>query len=368
MFTWNASQWTEQYVASLIGQPESSRLEFKAGRSLAKKEERDRFVRNQLSPALSAFANSEGGVLVIGLDEDSKARPRVANQVDGVLIGKAEAIDSLEQFQQVVDSSISPFLAGIRIKGVPLSGEAAGRWALIVYVPQGSTAYQAKDHVYYSRSEFETKPMPDHEVRLRMLRGRIAQARVAIRNFEVVTAEQDWRSRQASIKSNRESGVLRREEGRTLLEAPRRAFDEYRFEIVIENIGEVTIRDLMLYLRFDTDVEVCRTINRAGKQSISLKEGKALRFRFDEGVRKAELPGKRGNFVPPTRKLFPGDHVLFPDEHWYGHIPADSATRNHSLLMHWAVYLDDTPPAFGEIDILDHFQHGDGFPTAHARG
>src|SRR6266404_5945499 len=167
MFPWNPSQWTEQYLLSLVGQPESGRLEFKAGKALAKREDKDRFMRDQLSPAVSAFANSEGGIIVIGMDEERATKPRVASQLDGIVIGAGNAIESPEQFQQMVDSCISPFLPGMALRRVPLSGQMQGQVALIVHVPQGSTAYQTRDHLYYSRSEFETKSMPDHEVRLR---------------------------------------------------------------------------------------------------------------------------------------------------------------------------------------------------------
>src|SRR5262249_41636716 len=119
-----------------------------------------------------------------GMDEDRESKPRVAKEVDGVAIGRGLAFESPEQFQQVVDACISPFLPGVSIKRVSLSGNLSGRYVFIVYVPQGATAYQAKDHLYYSRSEFETKSMPDHEVRLRMMRGRAAQACLELCSFQ----------------------------------------------------------------------------------------------------------------------------------------------------------------------------------------
>src|SRR5947209_7479459 len=109
MFPWSPNEWTEQYLLSMLGQPESGRLEFKSGKALAKREDKDRFVREHLSPTVSAFANSEGGIIVIGVDEDRSMKPRLASQLDGITIGPANAIESPEQFQQLLDSSISPF-------------------------------------------------------------------------------------------------------------------------------------------------------------------------------------------------------------------------------------------------------------------
>ncbi len=254
MFPWNPRQWTEQYLSSLIGQPESGRLEFKSGKALAKKEDKDRFVRDQLSPAVSAFANSEGGIIVIGMDEDRATKPRVANQLDGITIGPGNAIESPEQFQQLLDSSISPFLPGLAVRRVPLSGHLQGRLALVVQVPQGTTAYQARDHLYYSRSEFETKSMPDHEVRLRMQRGRTPQARLELGSWQCKTAHQEFQSRlkiKENVATQVETGevVLYGRGGipsREALEAPMRDFDEYEFRFAVLNTGELTIRDFVL--------------------------------------------------------------------------------------------------------------------------
>jgi hypothetical protein len=50
-----------------------------------------------------------------------------------------------------------------------------GRAVFVIEIPQGNTAYQANDGRYYGRSEFEAKYLPDHEVRLRMSRGKVAR-------------------------------------------------------------------------------------------------------------------------------------------------------------------------------------------------
>ena len=45
MFPWNPNQWTEDFLLTLIGQPESSIMEFKSGRAVGgRKTARNSFV------------------------------------------------------------------------------------------------------------------------------------------------------------------------------------------------------------------------------------------------------------------------------------------------------------------------------------
>jgi hypothetical protein len=362
VFPWNPDQWTEDFLASLIGQPESARLEYKSGKGLSHKEDRDDFVRKQLSPTLSSFANSEGGILIIGMDEDRHTKSRVAKELDGVVVSQGEAIESTEQFQQIVDSCISLYLPGIRVRRVGLSGPLAGRSVLIVYVPQGATAYQAKDYVYYSRSEFETKSMPDHEIRLRMLRGRVAQARVEVVDCTLLTADEELAKRQKTIRDIEASragedfiipgrGVPTLEE----LEAPKRTFDAYSFRLNVANSGEVTIRDFLLSIRFEAPFKVFDSgepLNppQDSPWGFEVQSGKELRYRFMEGQR------NRGN-SPPENKIFPGDQVLFPNKDWTVHVPHGASLQGGAPVLRWVIYLDDAPSSSEEINLADHFRH-----------
>jgi hypothetical protein len=351
MFPWNPNQWTEPYLNSLIGQPESCRLEFKSGKALAKKEQKDKFMRDRLSPAVSAFANSEGGIIVIGMDEDRDTKPRVASQLDGIAIGADNAIDSPEQFQQMVDSCISPFLPGLAVRRVPLSGDLQGRVVMIVHVPQGSTAYQARDHLYYSRSEFETKSMPDHEVRLRMQRGRTPQARLELASRQCISADQEFQRRlttkehlAAKVKLGEvvlygHGGTPSHEE----LEAPKRDFNEYEFQFAVVNTGELTIRDFVLAVRV---VSHGAQLTFVGKQIPEIDV--ETRFRFLRETVTETITRT------PKEKLFPGDRVLFPDprcQRWLLRFRGAGALKAEQLLAEWTIFLDDAVPTRGTVDL-----------------
>ena len=60
---WN---WTKEDLNKLIGQAETIRLEFKQSKIFD--EARERIAEN-LTKAVSAFANTEGGTIVIGIGE-----------------------------------------------------------------------------------------------------------------------------------------------------------------------------------------------------------------------------------------------------------------------------------------------------------
>src|SRR5262249_20263781 len=127
-----------------------------------------------ISTEVSALANTEGGELFLGIAEDRSKR-RVATSLDGAPI----TLDP-QQLQQLIDGNISPYLPGIQVRRGVLSSQP-DRAVFVVEVPQGSTAYQANDRRYYGRSEYEIKALPDHEVRLRMSRGKVARGEVIAR-------------------------------------------------------------------------------------------------------------------------------------------------------------------------------------------
>jgi hypothetical protein len=309
-----------------------------------KREDKDKFMRDGLSPAVSAFANSEGGIIVIGMDE-GHSKPRVASQLDGALIGPGNAIESLEQFQQMVDSCISPFLPGLAMRRVPLSGHLDGRIVLVVHVPQGTTAYQARNHLYYSRSEFETKSMPDHEVRLRMQRGRTPQAQLELERLHCTSADQEFQRRveqKERIAAQREAEemVLIPRQMRESLDAPRRDFDEYDFQFAIRNTGELTIRDFVLAIRaVSRDDQLWFTSDKGPISNLG------SRFRF---LRAAEMG--MPNRVP-AKKLFPGDRMIFPDDKWTLRVSGAVTREAGKLVIEWTIFLDDTTPLNGIIDV-----------------
>src|SRR6185295_17446949 len=119
------------------------------------------------------------------------------------------------------------YLPGMRFFRVALGGTRIGRIAIVIEVPPGSTAYQASDKRYYGRSEYATVPLPDHEIRMRMMRGRVPRATLELRASERLSAEDEYADRMRELNSAHAEFAVLTLERKEMLEAPKLKFDEY---------------------------------------------------------------------------------------------------------------------------------------------
>ena len=336
------SEWTEDDVMQLIGQPESFTLEFKESQ-LCKLG--TSFARN-LAKEVSAFANAEGGTIVIGVKEN-RGRPRIALELD-------EGVDpnefSLEQLQHIVELSIRPKLPGIQCDAIPLSGERQGRVAYVIAVPRGGTAYQAANHVYYTRNGFRNEPMQDHLVRLLMFRGESSTARLEIGNCDILAKDQ---------------------------------FDEYRFDLIVENTGKQTVEDFLISLRITIENEELQlwapTMFVDSEEAIRdelksvesmLEIGEDIEdYKKHEMLQGPGIPFQSGDelrcsfrrimqllYQVGGKKIFPQDRIIFPGGKWLIEgMPHEVSIETFEPKLHWTIYLDNAPPCSGSIDLGERF-------------
>jgi hypothetical protein len=331
--------WTEADLSELIGQSESTRREFKSGRMFDSKPNE---WKAKISVEVSALGNTEGGELFLGIDEDRKSKPRVATRIDGVPLDLAP-----EQFQQVIDDSVSPYLPGIRVHRVLLSSQP-NRAAFVVHIPQGSTAYQAKDGRYYGRSEFEVKYLPDHEVRLRMSRGKVARSIILARVVGVdlgVARESRMRAeaeaKRAELRGRTGEPIeleieRRNPEGTPVFYNPNVVLellsaqflrDEVKLDFVFRNDGELTIRAPPLEFRESRNKPLF------DEQLVRVLKSVPMRLKLEDAI------------------IYPGDELAINEARLSLECKREIVLAGGDYTLSWKVFLDNSPPSFGEIDL-----------------
>lgn len=139
-------------LQSLVAQqvPESLHLDYKASAALSQK------GAKEISKDVSAFANSDGGVIVYGIQETG----HLPTAVD---VGVDDGEVSREWLEQVIVANIAPRIEGVIVSQIEV---AAGRSAYVVSVPKSfRTPHQDRQsHRYYRRYNFQSHPIEHWEV------------------------------------------------------------------------------------------------------------------------------------------------------------------------------------------------------------
>ena len=138
-------------IESLVdsGVPEGERMEFKRGLPAKGKGNQDQwmsdqtnigdFAKNKILKEVVAFANAYGGVLVLGIEEDGKAKPAVAKKI--CPIPKCE--DAADRFRSIFRARVEPKLPVCDIFAVKTGSEETG---VIVFRVPGRSRVSATSH------------------------------------------------------------------------------------------------------------------------------------------------------------------------------------------------------------------------------
>jgi hypothetical protein len=128
-------------------------------------------ARQEVSKDVVAMANASGGNIVYGLAEKEGG---VASKL--MSLGPIEGAEKLSaKIQSWLNADIAPSLVGIRIKVVPIEH---GGFALVLRIPRSLQSPHAvvgfPDKTvmrYWRRSESQSVPMPEHEIRRTYVSG-----------------------------------------------------------------------------------------------------------------------------------------------------------------------------------------------------
>ena len=129
--------------------PEDVHLEYKQSKAI------DHKSRNEIAKDVSAFANSDGGIIVYGVVENEHLPASIDYGVD-------HQIYTREWLDQVIRSNITPRVDGLTIAQIPLSKD---RSAYSILIPKSCRGpHQAPSKHYYKRYNFTSAPMEDYEI------------------------------------------------------------------------------------------------------------------------------------------------------------------------------------------------------------
>ena len=130
---------------------ENIHLDYKAAGALDKDDKK----RIEITKDISAFANSDGGIIVYGVSEEDH-KPKEISPIDGRIYTK----EWLENIIQL----IQPRIEDLRI--YPIRVDDIGQSIYVVIIPRsGNAPHMARDKRYYKRFNFKSEPMEDYEVK-----------------------------------------------------------------------------------------------------------------------------------------------------------------------------------------------------------
>jgi Putative DNA-binding domain len=150
-------EWDETDIEALIRNrvQEDLFLDYKRCDALQKTDGK----KNEVSKDVSAFANSAGGIVVYGVEEDGHVPTKIDAGLDPEEISK-------EWLEQVINSRIQRRIDGVVINQIQLSGARHGKVLYVVVIPSSQRApHMASDNRFYKRFNFESVPMQEYEVR-----------------------------------------------------------------------------------------------------------------------------------------------------------------------------------------------------------
>lgn len=136
-----------------IGAEESINLDFKSGDSLANTDGK----KNEIAKDVSAFANSDGGIIIYGVAEKDFKADSLAF-VNGNDFTK-------EWLEQIINSRIQKRISDILIVPIRFNNDPA-KTVYVVKIPLSNSApHISSDKRYYKRFNFQSVPMEEYEIR-----------------------------------------------------------------------------------------------------------------------------------------------------------------------------------------------------------
>ena len=165
---------------------ENIHLDYKAAGALDKDDKK----RTEITKDISAFANSDGGIIVYGVSEEDH-KPKEISLIDGRIYTK----EWLENIIQLIQPRIED------LKIYPIRVDDIGQSIYVVKIPRSSNApHMARDKRYYKRFNFKSEPMEDYEVKDLYNRVSTPKIKIACCTFGRIDETEAWYEYQLTAK------------------------------------------------------------------------------------------------------------------------------------------------------------------------
>ncbi|MCX5818779.1 MAG: ATP-binding protein [Deltaproteobacteria bacterium] len=129
---------------------ENIHLDYKDSRAI------DGNKRHEIAKDVSAFANSDGGLLIYGIREENHLPTSLDEGVDHIKYSR-------EWLEEVITGNIVPLIDDLTIVQIPISPSHS---SFVVKVPKSHRAPHQEQNSkrYYKRYNFKSQPMEDYEI------------------------------------------------------------------------------------------------------------------------------------------------------------------------------------------------------------
>lgn len=176
---YDKEEYTIEDIHNLISNEveENIHLDYKDAQSLDKTDGK----KKEISKDISAFANSDGGIIIYGLREVDH-KPTEITYVDGNIYTK-------EWLEQVINSTIQRKIKDLLIFPIRNNGNVAES-IYIVKIPKSfDKPHIARDKKFYKRYNFESVMMEEYEIRDSYFQRQNSDLSIA--SLKVVNVTQD---------------------------------------------------------------------------------------------------------------------------------------------------------------------------------
>lgn len=154
--------FTEDVITEMINSclEESINIEFKSAGALSK----ENLVKKEISKDISAFANSDGGLIFYGIDEENHIATSISF-IDGNTFTK-------EWLENIIISNIQPKIVDLKIFPIRFNNDIT-KTVYVVKIPNSNSSPHINgDKKFYRRYNFQSVPMEEYEIRNLYLRQR----------------------------------------------------------------------------------------------------------------------------------------------------------------------------------------------------